>query len=107
MLRFVNQTRYHAPVKKLIWNRHTKIVIKHITGWLCLVLGLLMCFTPGQGLLTILLGIYLLADDIPFFHRLKIRLEKRFPKATSYGHRKAEQLRALFHRNSDSKKDMG
>ncbi len=86
-------------MKKLIWNRHTKMVIKHVAGWLCIIFGLVMCFTPGQGLLTILLGIYLLADQVPFFHRLKVRLEKRFPKPSRYVHNKAEQIKAAFHKH--------
>lgn len=93
---------YNSAVKRLVWNRHTKVVLKHIAGWLCIVLGLIMCFTPGQGLLTILLGIYLLADTVPFFHRLKVRLEKRFPKTSEFVHSKKERLKAKFHKQRET-----
>ncbi|MEN8255917.1 MAG: PGPGW domain-containing protein [Verrucomicrobiota bacterium] len=84
-------------MKRLIWNRHTKLVLKHALGWFCIAAGAIMLITPGQGILTILLGIYLLADEIPLFGRIKARLQHRFPKATDYVHRKGEQLRARFH----------
>ena len=89
------------PMKKLIWNRHTKLILKHALGWLCLVLGLIMCFTPGQGILTILIGVYLLADEIPFFARVKDWLEHRFPKTAAFAHRQGEKLRSKFHRHKD------
>ena len=72
-----------------------------MAGWSCLLLGIIMLFTPGQGLLTIIIGVYLLADHVPFFARMKDRLETRFPKATAYVHRKAEQLRNRFHHETD------
>jgi hypothetical protein len=56
-----------------------------------------MLVTPGQGILTIFLGVYLLADEIPLFGRLKTRLQHKFPKATTYIHQKSERLRAKFH----------
>ena len=90
-------------MKRLIWNRHTKLVAKHAAGWFCIVAGLVMLFTPGQGILTILIGVYLLADEIPLFGKLKIKLEARFPKAAEFVHRKGDQLREKFHhRKADS-----
>ena len=86
-------------MKRLIWNRHTKLVLKHAIGWLCIALGIIMLITPGQGLLTILIGIYLLADEIPLFGRIKARLQDKFPRAADYVHRKGEQIRSWFHRN--------
>ncbi len=86
-------------MKRLIWNRHTKRVLKHAAGWFCIVAGLIMCVTPGQGILTLLIGVYLLADEIPLFGRIKVWLEHRFPKTAAYVHRKGEQIRAKFHRH--------
>ena len=86
-------------MKHLIWNRHTKRLIKHLTGWFCVVMGLVMLITPGQGILTILLGIFLLADEIPFFGRIKTRIQHRFPKTAAFVHKKGEQLKAKFHRD--------
>ena len=85
-------------MKRLIWNRHTKLVLKHVLGWLFIALGIIMLITPGQGILSILIGVYLLADEIPLFGRLKARLQRKFPKATDYIHTKGESLKARFHR---------
>ena len=89
-------------MKRLIWNRHTKLVLKHAAGWFCIATGLVMLITPGQGILTLLIGVYLLADEIPLFARIKSWLERRFPKTADFVHRKGAQLRARFHhRESD------
>ena len=87
-------------MKRLIWNRHTKLVLKHTAGWLCIVAGLIMCITPGQGILTILIGVYLLADEIPFFGKIKAWLEHRFPRTAAYVHRKGEQMRKKFRKKT-------
>ena len=84
-------------MKRLIWNRHTKLVLKHAVGWLCIAGGLIMIITPGQGIITLLIGVYLLADEIPFFGKVKDWLHRKFPRATDYVHRKGDQLRAKFH----------
>ena len=85
-------------MKRLIWNKHTQRILKHLAGWCCIVLGIIMLITPGPGLLSLLLGIYLLADEVPLFGRLKNWLQHKFPKATDYAHGKSEQLKARFHR---------
>lgn len=84
-------------MKRLIWNRHTKLVLKHALGWFCIVTGAIMLITPGQGILTLLLGVYLLADHVPMFGRLKAWIQLKSPKTSDYVHRKGEQLRARFH----------
>ncbi len=84
-------------MKRLVWNRHTKLVLKHAAGWFCIVSGIIMCLTPGQGLLTLLIGVYLLADEIPLFGRIRDWLHIKFPKTAEFVHRKGEQLRAKFH----------
>ena len=86
-------------MKHLVWNRHTKLILKHAAGWLCILLGFIMLVTPGQGLLTLLLGVYLLADEIPFFGKIRSRIQRKFPKASQYMHEKGERLRAKFHRD--------
>jgi len=83
---------------RLVWNKHTKLVLKHALGWLCIASVIIMLVTPGQGILTVLLGVYLLADEIPFFERIKVRMQHKFPRATDYIHRKGRQLKAKFHR---------
>lgn len=86
-------------MKKLIWNKHTKLVAKHAAGWFCIVAGLIMCITPGQGILTILIGIYLLADEIPLFGKIRDWLEHRFPKTAEFVHKQKDKLHARFHRS--------
>ena len=86
-------------MKRLLWNKHTKLILKHLAGWFCIVAGIIMLITPGQGLLTILLGIYLLADEIPLFGKIKLRIETRFPKTADFVHRKKEQLKVTFSKN--------
>jgi hypothetical protein len=83
-------------MKHLIWNKHTKLLLKHAFGWFCIVAGLIMLITPGQGILTLLIGVYLLADDVPMFGRLKVWLHHKFPKIAAFVHRKSEQLKERF-----------
>ena len=85
-------------MKRLLWNKHTQLIIRHIVGWCCIVLGLIMLITPGQGLLTLLLGVYLLADHVPLFGKLKCWIQHKFPKASDYTHRQIEKLKARFHK---------
>ena len=85
-------------MKQLLWNKHTKRLLKHLAGWLCILLGLIMLITPGQGILTLLIGIYLLADEIPLFGRIKAWTQHRFPKTAEYVHHKGEQMRAKFNK---------
>lgn len=85
-------------MKKLIWNKHTQLLLRHLIGWCCIVLGLIMLITPGQGLLTLLLGVYLLADHVPFFGKIKVRIQEKFPRAADYTHRQVEKLKTRFHK---------
>jgi hypothetical protein len=85
-------------MKRLIWNRHTKLVLKHVLGWLCIVAGIIMLVTPGQGILSFLIGVYLLADHVPMFGRLKVWLHHRFPKTSDYVHHQGEIFKARMHR---------
>lgn len=89
-------------MKRLIRNKHTKLVLKHVFGWFCIVVGIIMLITPGQGILTILIGVFLLADHIPMFGRLKEWLRRKFPKMFEYVHHHGEKLRARFHRTDES-----
>ena len=91
-------------MKRLIWNRHTKLVLKHAAGWFCIVAGTIMLVVPGQGILTILIGVYLLADEIPLFGRIKAWIHRKFPKTADYVHRKGEQLKARFHKEKPPEK---
>ncbi len=87
-------------MKRLIWNKHTKLVLKHVAGWFFLVLGIAGCFLPIlQGFIFLAIGVFLLADHIPFFGRIRDWIHHRFPNMTKRVHRLGERFRARFHRN--------
>ena len=87
-------------MKHLVWNRHTKLVLKHIVGWFFIVAGVIMLVTPGQGILSIVIGIFLLADHIPLFGRIRDWIHRKFPHMTERVHHMGEKLAARFHRNA-------
>ncbi len=80
-------------MKRLLRNKHTRLVLKHLLGWICIVLGIVMLVTPGQGILTLLAGIYLLADEVPLFGKIKAWLQHRFPRAAAAAERMKERFR--------------
>ncbi len=50
-------------------------------GWLFIILGILGLFLPIlQGILFLLVGLYLLSSTSPWAARLLDKLKKRFPK---------------------------
>ncbi len=88
-------------MKRLHWNKHLRLVLKHLLGWICIVLGIVMLVMPGQGILTLLAGIYLLADEVPMFGRIKAWLQHRFPKAAAV----AERMKERFHKKTTEHTD--
>lgn len=84
-------------VKRLVWNRHTKLVLKHIIGWFFIVTGVIMLITPGQGILSIVIGIFLLADHVPAFGRIRNWIHRKFPHMTERIHHMGERFKARFH----------
>src|SRR5574340_591656 len=57
-----------------------KRVVRQAAGWFFLVLGVIGLFLPIlQGALFILVGVIILARDVPFFHKVHIKLEARYP----------------------------
>ncbi len=55
--------------------RWTVLIGKNVLGWLLVLLGVVMLFTPGQGILSILLGLSLV--DIPGKRALERKLIQR------------------------------
>lgn len=55
--------------------RSTGLVLKNIIGFLLFVAGVIMIFTPGQGLLTILMGVVLM--DFPGKRRFEVWLIRK------------------------------
>ncbi|MBN2686279.1 MAG: hypothetical protein JXR40_13445 [Pontiellaceae bacterium] len=84
-------------MKKLIWNKHTRLLLKHILGWLCIILGVIQGFLPFlQGWIFVAMGVFLLADHVPFFGKIRDWIHRRFPDMTQRVHDIAERIRAKF-----------
>jgi uncharacterized membrane protein YbaN (DUF454 family) len=61
--------------------RHLSPRVRILLGVLSLILGLAGLILPLlQGWLFIGIGLILLSRDVPFFRRLRDRLEQRFPR---------------------------
>jgi uncharacterized membrane protein YbaN (DUF454 family) len=57
-----------------------KKVYRHVFGWFFILLGIVGLFLPVlQGILFLFIGAIILAPDVPFFHRVIEKLEKRYP----------------------------
>lgn len=64
-----------------------KAIVRHVTGILFIVLGVVGLVLPIlQGILFLAIGTLLLAPEIPFFHRLFQRVERRFPRLGRAAH---------------------
>lgn len=77
------------PDKPLTPRRLLLHLLKNILGYLFLVLGFLMLFLPGQGILTIILGVSLI--DFPGKRKLQLTLLKprRIRKAITWIRKKS------------------
>ena len=49
--------------------KSVSFVLKNIAGWILFIAGISMLFLPGQGLLTILAGIFLM--DFPYKYKIE------------------------------------
>jgi uncharacterized membrane protein YbaN (DUF454 family) len=62
---------------------------RHIVGWFFVVLGIIGCFLPIlQGILFMMIGFLILAPEVPFIHRLLLKMQSRYPEVF----RKAEEF---------------
>ncbi|HJQ68502.1 MAG TPA: PGPGW domain-containing protein [Blastocatellia bacterium] len=62
-------------------NARIKRLVIWCLGWLFIFLGILGLFLPVlQGILFLLIGLYLLSSTSPWAERLLNRLRERFPK---------------------------
>ena len=62
-------------------NKRIKRLLIWCLGWVFIVLGILGLFLPVlQGILFLLIGLYLLSSTSPWAERLLNRLRERFPK---------------------------
>ena len=70
-----------------------KRILRHVLGWFFVVLGIAGLFLPLlQGILFILVGVIILAPEIPLFRKLLSELQRRYPLAFE----KVEQLRKKY-----------
>jgi uncharacterized membrane protein YbaN (DUF454 family) len=70
-----------------------KRILRHVLGWFFVALGIVGLFLPLlQGILFILVGITILAPEIPLFRRLLSELQRRYPLAFE----KVESLRKKY-----------
>jgi uncharacterized membrane protein YbaN (DUF454 family) len=59
-----------------------KRILRHVLGWFFVALGIVGLFLPIlQGILFILVGVTILAPEIPLFRRLMSKLQRRYPLA--------------------------
>jgi uncharacterized membrane protein YbaN (DUF454 family) len=74
--------------------KQVKRVFSLIIGWTLILLGVVGLFVPIlQGILFILLGLYVLSRESRTAHDLLERLRKRFPEAYMKMRRLKERLR--------------
>jgi len=78
-----------AWYKKARQFRISKQLVRQILGWIFLCAGIAGLVLPVlQGLLFLLIALFLLSKDIPFFQNLLNRLRERYPGIT----RKADKI---------------
>jgi len=70
---FIRDTRTTAPFKSLPLHCFM-ILLKNVAGFFLLTAGFIMLFIPGQGLLTIVMGLILI--NFPWKKKLELRLLK-------------------------------
>lgn len=81
-VRFARIKRLHAwahknPVSSLV----TKIVVT-IVGVILILAGIIMLITPGQGILSIILGLAVLSSEYEWAKRLRHRAEAKLKEAS-------------------------
>ncbi len=65
-------------------------ILRHTIGWFFVVVGIIGCFLPIlQGILFMMIGFLILAPEVPFIHRLLLRMQSRYPEVF----RKAEEFK--------------
>jgi uncharacterized membrane protein YbaN (DUF454 family) len=76
-----------------------KKVYRHFFGWFFIVLGIIGLFLPVlQGILFLVIGTIILAPAVPFFSRILVKLEKKYPDIFA-------QAKRFLHRVSCWKKN--
>jgi hypothetical protein len=55
-------------------------IARDIAGFVLVVFGVILLVLPGPGLLVIAAGLALLGQDVPFAHRLLLKVRERLPE---------------------------
>lgn len=78
-----------------------KRVLLLVSGWAFVLLGIVGLFLPVlQGILFLLVGLFILSSEYIWAHRLLKRLRERFPKITQQADRAAERATVWMRRFS-------
>jgi len=87
--RFAAINRNQKAAKMSGARRHLRRLWRVGLGSLLIIAGLAMCVLPGPGLLTIVAGLALMADEVPFAQRI-------IDKLTEKARRLEEKVRDRF-----------
>jgi len=77
--------------------KHFARIARTVAGFCLIILGIIGLFVPIlQGVLLILLGLWVLSLDSRWAHRCILKLRLRFPKAHRRAQRISRRLRNTF-----------
>ncbi|MGA8149654.1 MAG: PGPGW domain-containing protein [Terriglobales bacterium] len=83
----------------------TKRIVVYIVGWSFILLGIVGLVLPFlQGVLFILVGLFILSSQYAWAHNLLEELRKRFPKIGGVAEQAAAKATTWFKRSSDEKR---
>lgn len=75
-----------------------KRLLKLSAGWFFIILGILGLFLPFlQGILFLLIGLFILAQELPWAARLLEKLKTKFPKVTKLMSDAEDYVRKFLH----------
>lgn len=75
-----------------------KRLLKLTAGWFFIILGILGLFLPFlQGILFLVIGLFILSQELPWAARLLEKLKQRFPKITQQMHAAEEYVKRFLH----------
>ena len=76
---------------------HIARVLRMILGWFLIILGVAGLFLPFlQGILLILLGLWVLSIDSHWAHRCILKMKIRFPRVHRRARRLGRRIRKKF-----------
>jgi uncharacterized protein len=79
-------------------NKKMKRLLKLTAGWFFIILGILGLFLPFlQGILFLIIGLFILSQELPWAARLLEKLKQRFPKITHQMHQAEEYVKKFLH----------